>query len=330
MVNSDIVFQQNSKLQYKVLVKDLPSGLIGTLRAGNGKKVDQKANKNVSGVKDTKESPKKKKSVIDLNSPEKGDGKSEREPSSPLVKKGKVVSSSKREMKSPNGTRSLGKVKSSNGVKSPQQIRDVEHVKTPTENKMKKARGKKLSMDIEMDADDVVKPVLGGRKRRVIEDSSDDESCDVTASSTATASVVEDDVAMVEVIEKPVHKNRKKKNDAMIVIDSDDDSDRDSDVDSDHFEEESAEDMVAKVMKTCSTIASSLQTAILKWQKNGKENAENDCVSLTTISNSGNTVVRQEDIQFMAKDFTLKGYQIVGVNWLFLLYQHKLSGVSHI
>lgn len=120
-----------------------------------------------------------------------------------------------------------------------------------------------------------------------------------------------------------------------------------------------------KVLQQCDALSRNLRQSLIQWET-GADDAScaqaakeavrtskhfagstagavqgqggRDCVDLTSIHrpNSGSTgssaagssqILYDEDIAQLCPELRLKGYQLVGVNWLKLLHQHNVNGV---
>jgi hypothetical protein len=115
-----------------------------------------------------------------------------------------------------------------------------------------------------------------------------------------------------------------------------------------------------KVLQQCDAVSRNLRQSLIQWETGaddsvcaqaakdavktskhfaGSAPAVRDCVDLTSIStaaaskagsaasNSSKQILYDEDIAKLCPDLSLKGYQLVGVNWLKLLHQHNVNGV---
>ncbi|RHZ16588.1 hypothetical protein DYB31_012958 [Aphanomyces astaci] len=115
------------------------------------------------------------------------------------------------------------------------------------------------------------------------------------------------------------------------VVLSDDDNQSDGVDDSDDGDsygkrrntKRSKQDEVAGMLQSCEAIASTLRVSIAKW---GQSNTDEQ-VTLTTINDADHRMLTQGEIPGLSPSLVLQPYQLVGVNWLYLLYQHKVSAV---
>ncbi|OWZ19592.1 ATP-dependent helicase [Phytophthora megakarya] len=99
-------------------------------------------------------------------------------------------------------------------------------------------------------------------------------------------------------------------------------------------------DEVGQLLEECEGIARKLRQSVRNWSGNAKSapsspstsadaSDEDEAVhmSLTSINGGDRRVVTQADIPNICKTLELKPYQVVGVNWLLLLHENKVSGV---
>ncbi|RLN90591.1 hypothetical protein BBJ28_00007967 [Nothophytophthora sp. Chile5] len=103
-------------------------------------------------------------------------------------------------------------------------------------------------------------------------------------------------------------------------------------------------DEVGQLLEECEAIAQKLRRSVQNWSGNSvksassspssspaveeDDNAEHVHMSLAAIESSADRrVVTQDDIPGICETLELKPYQVVGVNWLLLLYENKVSGV---
>jgi hypothetical protein len=107
-----------------------------------------------------------------------------------------------------------------------------------------------------------------------------------------------------------------------------------------------------KVLQQCDALSRNLRQSLVQWETGGDTTgaksaaAGRDCVDLTTIraptsngngpgksrdtGNSGGDlkqILYDEDIEKLCPELRLKGYQLVGVNWLKLLHLNNVNGV---
>ncbi|RHZ12957.1 hypothetical protein DYB26_003199 [Aphanomyces astaci] len=126
-----------------------------------------------------------------------------------------------------------------------------------------------------------------------------------------------------------IARNARNANREVVLSDDDDQSDGvdDSD-DGDSYgkrrnTKRSKQDEVAGMLQSCEAIASTLRVSISKW---GQSNTDEQ-VTLTTINDADHRMLTQGEIPGLSPSLVLQPYQLVGVNWLYLLYQHKVSAV---
>jgi SWI/SNF-related matrix-associated actin-dependent regulator 1 of chromatin subfamily A len=109
--------------------------------------------------------------------------------------------------------------------------------------------------------------------------------------------------------------------------------------------------LAQKILLQCDSLSRNLRRSLTQWETGATEPAsaqqptgkgERDCVDLTSISGmtpargtSSSTdgggemkqILYDEDIARLCPELRLKGYQLVGVNWLKLLHQNDVNGV---
>ncbi|KAG1709114.1 hypothetical protein DVH05_022746 [Phytophthora capsici] len=101
-------------------------------------------------------------------------------------------------------------------------------------------------------------------------------------------------------------------------------------------------DEVGQLLEECEGIARKLRQSVRNWSGNsakstpsspstspGDATDEEEAVhmSLASINGGDRRVVTQTDIPDICETLELKPYQVVGVNWLLLLHENKVSGV---
>ncbi|RLN20870.1 hypothetical protein BBO99_00005434 [Phytophthora kernoviae] len=113
-----------------------------------------------------------------------------------------------------------------------------------------------------------------------------------------------------------------------------DDSDEDE-----HYSR--SHDEVGQLLQECEAIARKLRHSVRNWSGNSKsatsspsaspvdatDDEEPAHMSLSSIESADRRVVTQDDIPDICETLELKPYQTVGVNWLLLLHENKVSGV---
>ncbi|KAJ8528682.1 hypothetical protein ON010_g14647 [Phytophthora cinnamomi] len=115
----------------------------------------------------------------------------------------------------------------------------------------------------------------------------------------------------------------------------DDDSDEDE-----HYSR--SHDEVGQLLEECEAIARKLRRSVRNWSGNSTKSAppspstspadatdeeEAAHMSIASIDGGDRRVVTQADIPNICETLELKPYQVVGVNWLLLLHENKVSGV---
>lgn len=97
----------------------------------------------------------------------------------------------------------------------------------------------------------------------------------------------------------------------------------------------SSHDEVGKLLLDCEQVAKKLRASIQSWS-GGKRNASDDeksdeeqvtIADIVPTAKGDGRVVTQDDIPGLDEKLVLKPYQVVGINWLLLLCQNKVSGV---
>ncbi|KAE9096425.1 Protein CHROMATIN REMODELING 19 [Phytophthora fragariae] len=143
--------------------------------------------------------------------------------------------------------------------------------------------------------------------------------------------------------EKKEKKEKEKKTEAASSIrrftyvhgNDDDDSDEDE-----HYSR--SHDEVGQLLEECEEIARKLRRSVRNWSGKATKSApsspstspadatdEEEAVhmSIASIDGGDRRVVTQADIPDICETLELKPYQVVGVNWLLLLHENKVSGV---
>lgn len=200
------------------------------------------------------------------------------------------------------------------------------------------------------DEDDNVK-VKGRLKKRLLLDSDEDEPALKAPKSSATESAANAPA-------KKKAKKSSKKYEEVIDLDGDDDDNgrEDDDEDDNGYRDDTEDDIYAQaneVIKQCEIVSRNLKKSLLEWQ--GGEKAESvvqgssgnsskveDCVNLTSIvaspappsktvdlssSSPSSSLLSNDDIAAICPGLALNPYQLVGVNWLKLLYENEVNGV---
>lgn len=97
-------------------------------------------------------------------------------------------------------------------------------------------------------------------------------------------------------------------------------------------------DEVGQLLEECEAIANKLRRTVKDWSGSAKSASSSPATSdasgedeshttLATIVSEDRRVVTEDNIPDICETLTLKPYQVVGVNWLLLLYENKVSGV---
>ncbi|CAI5736940.1 unnamed protein product [Hyaloperonospora brassicae] len=115
----------------------------------------------------------------------------------------------------------------------------------------------------------------------------------------------------------------------------------DDDLDEDEHHSRS-HDEVGQLLVECEGIARELRQSVRNWSGNATKSVstspstspvdatdeeEAGHMSLASINGGDRRVVTQADIPDICETLELKPYQVVGVNWLLLLHENKVSGV---
>lgn len=178
------------------------------------------------------------------------------------------------------------------------------------------------------------------KKRRIFLDSDDEEGAagvvQVSSSSSAAPrrnkvisldsdeeSPVKRKEHIVPVIKsKPEEKVQKKKD--RRIVDSDDEYE---DGWNDELTKAQLKSKADDVIKQCERVSKNLRASLKEWEGN-KENTTNDCINLTSIqATTSQGVLNDADIDAICPGLVLNNYQLVGVNWLRLLYINNVNGV---
>ncbi|KAG7394146.1 hypothetical protein PHYBOEH_005601 [Phytophthora boehmeriae] len=119
----------------------------------------------------------------------------------------------------------------------------------------------------------------------------------------------------------------------------DDPGDYDDSDEDEHYSR--SHDEVGQLLQECEVIARKLRHSVRNWSGNAKsatsspsaspvdvtDDEEPAHMSLSSIESADRRVVTQDDIPDICETLELKPYQTVGVNWLLLLHENKVSGV---
>ena len=189
--------------------------------------------------------------------------------------------------------------------------------------------------------------------RRIVldddEDSNDDEDCDFIATPfknlANNSSILEDTPIekneksfkkLIKANAKPITKSNNIKPNTIkefITIPDDSEEAEDEEEDDEMREIEDIDENEIKreaqmVLHACSDMTSKLRKSLAQWEGKSSDGLtfENDCVNLLNIQTTREALT-QEDILRACPSLELKEYQLVGVNWLKLLYQNNINGV---
>lgn len=157
---------------------------------------------------------------------------------------------------------------------------------------------------------------VNGKRKIVVIDSDDDEGevvnqapADLDRRMQQAGLILSDDSDDEVVVKRP----RKQE---VIELDSDSEG-------GDEFND--SNDKIEKVLMSCENLSSKLLTALKTWRQ--EETETNDNTGCVALESTNSSLITQGDIEGLASHLILKPYQLAGVNWLYLLYQHGVSGV---
>ncbi|KDO20519.1 hypothetical protein SPRG_14277 [Saprolegnia parasitica CBS 223.65] len=88
---------------------------------------------------------------------------------------------------------------------------------------------------------------------------------------------------------------------------------------------QSQKDEVGAILKTCEELAETLRASVSQWSSS--PDAANDQETALVAVDDNKQFVQTSDIPGLSPSLVLKPYQIVGVNWMYLLHTHKMSAV---
>mmetsp|Transcript_18446 Transcript_18446/g.24366 ORF Transcript_18446/g.24366 Transcript_18446/m.24366 type:complete len:1067 (+) Transcript_18446:240-3440(+) len=103
----------------------------------------------------------------------------------------------------------------------------------------------------------------------------------------------------------------------------------------DYDDEANKRERAREVLEKCTELSTKLRKVIENWQTDGPNEGdcteENTRINLVDMSTEANNeqqeFVTQEKISSVCPGLTLKNYQLVGVNWLYVLHNIGLNGV---
>ena len=140
--------------------------------------------------------------------------------------------------------------------------------------------------------------------------------------------------------EQPAKKARKAKE---IVVEDSDVEDNDSEAGGygSDLDKGQIRELANKVLQQCDGLSANLRRSLKQWESGGDDanTTSKDCIDLiaikpaqrnsttSTASSSLQQILYDEDISKLCPELSLKGYQLVGVNWLKLLHQNNVNGV---
>lgn len=126
---------------------------------------------------------------------------------------------------------------------------------------------------------------------------------------------------------EPVIEKKQKKKKEKRIIDSDEDEDYEGGWNEELTKAE-LKDKAANVIKQCEKVSKNLRQSLKEWEGGKSSTSTSDCINLTSIrSTSGTGVLSDADIAELCPGLVLNNYQLVGVNWLRLLYLNDVNGV---
>jgi hypothetical protein len=108
----------------------------------------------------------------------------------------------------------------------------------------------------------------------------------------------------------------------------DDDDDDDDENDYEEMNQSEIEEKTREIVSECESLTSDLRTC-LKLHHQDQDNAQ-DCVSLLDIQamdHQSYPIILQHHLEEICPGLQLKGYQLVGLNWLRLLHDNQINGV---
>lgn len=81
-------------------------------------------------------------------------------------------------------------------------------------------------------------------------------------------------------------------------------------------------ELANNILSKCKSLTQNLQTTLRTWEGQSSDD-KRECVELIKIDTKNNQLIQNADLEVICPGLVLKGYQLVGVNWLKLLYQSE-------
>ena len=103
----------------------------------------------------------------------------------------------------------------------------------------------------------------------------------------------------------------------------------------DHDSKSNLQSKVKRLLLHCESVGRELRAHLRKWSGDGQQDdvhapvlvAGSYCTDLLTINGVENGLLKDDHFCAICPGLILKGYQLVGVNWLKLLHEKKINGV---
>lgn len=172
-------------------------------------------------------------------------------------------------------------------------------------------------------------------KSKIVYDSDDDNHA------TPKKHIKIDDNDGIYLVDTPVDKMKSKKtsninlkiphknevtivNNAKESDDEDDDDDDDNEMEYENeLSQEELENKAKEILVECEKITFNLRKSLNQWQQSDNSN-KGDCIDIINIKAQESCSIKQEDIQEYCPTLELKTYQVVGINWLKLLFDNNM------
>lgn len=96
------------------------------------------------------------------------------------------------------------------------------------------------------------------------------------------------------------------------------------------------QDRVSTIIRQCESVSKKLQSKLSEWEsdRSPRTTSERDCINLIKIDDrvageggGGGSLITDQALQVINPSLKLNGYQLVGVNWIKLLYHNDVNGV---
>lgn len=103
----------------------------------------------------------------------------------------------------------------------------------------------------------------------------------------------------------------------------------------DHESKSNLQSKVKRLLLYCESVGRELRGHLRKWSGDGQQDdidapvqsTGSYCTDLLTIHDVGNGLLKEDHFCAICPGLVLKGYQLVGVNWLKLLHEKHINGV---